>query len=158
MIEFNVSYSEFNHKPLISIKGGIGEFFDSSKIEFELSDEVYIDLSGINFINSKGIRFWLGWLEQLRSIKVVYFVKCPVIFVNQMSMIVGFLPDNGKVISFYVPFYSPQTEEDKAVLYRFGKEFGDFGLKHPEDVFDSQNNRMEIDVVETRYFKFLNFK
>lgn len=70
-------------------------------------------------------------------------------------MVQGFLPTNGKVASFYVPFYSDESGEDKSVLFTQGKEYTDSGLGALPEVKDSAGKPMEMDVVEAKYFKFL---
>ena len=71
-------------------------------------------------------------------------------------MVAGFLPDNGKVESFYVPYYCDATGAEKMVLFSEGKEFTGADVNPPEDVKDDDTgDEMELDVIEAKYFKFL---
>jgi hypothetical protein len=59
------------------------------------------------------------------------------------------------VASFYVPYYSEETDERKDVLFMLGKEYTlDGNLKMPS-IKDSKGNEMEIDVNQKTYFSFI---
>ena len=113
-----------------------------------------INMSGVKSINSCGIREWIVWIGTAGSVTIELH-ECPKVIVDQINMVQGFLPPQGKVASFFVPYYSEETGSEKAVLYRFGKEFSDKGLQGVPDVKDDTGQPMEIDVVEAKYFKFL---
>jgi hypothetical protein len=71
-------------------------------------------------------------------------------------MVQGFLPATGRVLSFYVPYYSEETGNEKLVLFRYGHEFTDQGMQNvPEIIKDDDGSEMEIDVVDSKYFKFI---
>ena len=74
-------------------------------------------------------------------------------------MINGFIPPRAKIASFYVPFYSPDTDEVKTVLLVRGDHYfindGKVELKFP-DVKDSQGVIMDPDVNFSKFFKFLD--
>ena len=99
-------------------------------------------------------REWIKWIGTASGAQVQYF-DCPKIIVDQINMVQGFLPPQGRVESFYVPFYSDDTGSEKNVLFTFGKEYGDGGLTNIPEVKDDAGQAMEMDVVEAKYFKFL---
>ena len=70
-------------------------------------------------------------------------------------MVQGFLPAQGRVNSFFVPFYSEESGGEKNVLFRSGQEFSDSGEIKVPSVKDDEGHEMEMDVVEAKYFKFL---
>jgi hypothetical protein len=71
-------------------------------------------------------------------------------------MVAGFLPQGTTVTSFYVPYYADTSGNEKMVLFENGREFGAGGLKPPAEVKDDSGEVMEMDVIEAKYFKFLN--
>ena len=115
---------------------------------------IELQLGAVKSINSCGIREWIKWMGTAGAVPVQYY-KCPKIIVDQINMVQGFLPANGKVMSFYVPYYSDEAGTEKNILFTHGKEYGDQGLQEPPDVKDEGGNAMEMDVVEAKYFKFL---
>ena len=112
------------------------------------------DLNDIQSINSCGIRDWIAWVSVAGQVPIELH-NCPKVIVDQVNMVQGFLPATGRIMSFYVPYYSEESGAEKAVLFRYGQEFTEGGVKPPENVKDDDGQTMEIDVVEAKYFKFL---
>jgi hypothetical protein len=137
----------------VSLSGVIDEDADFNPHSLAGAPAIVMELGSVKSINSCGIREWIKWVGTAGSVAVQY-QSCPKIIVDQINMVQGFLPATGKVMSFYVPFYSDDSGEEKSVLFTAGKEYGEGGLKPPE-VKDSKGAVMEMDVVEAKYFKFL---
>ena len=70
-------------------------------------------------------------------------------------MVDGFLPSNGKVLSFFVPYYNDENGSEKNVLYKYGQEFSEGTVTPPAKVVDDSGAEMEMDVIESKYFKFI---
>jgi hypothetical protein len=119
------------------------------------SSEIYIDFQKVAAINSCGIREWIKWLKKIPADKSVVYINCPKIIVDQANMVAGFIPDNGKIQSFYVPYYSEANDTEKMVLFSEGKEFDGSNLNAPATITDDSGDEMEMDVIEAKYFKFL---
>jgi hypothetical protein len=157
-----MSKSHFEISPVgaetvVKISGVIDEDTDFSKVDIRAAASLRLDLSGIKSINSCGIRDWIKWLSSSAA-QAVVFHDCPKVIVDQINMVQGFLPANGRVTSFYVPYFCEETDEEKQVLFRLGTEYAeDGGISAPE-VLDSSGNGMEMDIVESKYFKFLQKK
>lgn len=134
--------------------GVIDEDVDFSQYNLSAYKKIDLDLSNIKSINSCGIREWILWMATTKNASVV-FNECPKIIVDQINMVQGFLPANGRVQSFYVPYYSEESDEEKNILFTHGKEFDDTSVKAPTDVVCSKGTPMEMDVLEARYFKFI---
>jgi hypothetical protein len=118
--------------------------------------EVQIFLDENVLFNSMGIQEWIMWLSPIAkdpSKKLTLF-KCPVVMVRQINMLKDFLPKNASIQSFFVPYFSEKSGETKCVLFTRGQEFIGSELKPPV-VKDSTGDLMEMDVVETSYFRFL---
>ena len=85
----------------------------------------------------------------------INFNSCPKVIVDQINMVDGFLPTNGKVKSFFVPYFNDDAGSEKNVLFRYGTEFTEGQINPPASVTDDQGNAMEMDVIESKYFKFI---
>ncbi|MNL21183.1 hypothetical protein D3C87_1424610 [compost metagenome] len=113
-----------------------------------------MELEGVKSINSCGIREWIKWMGTASGAQIV-FKNCPKVIVDQINMVDGFLPANGRVSSFFVPYYNDDSGTEKNVLFTFGKEFTESGVTPPAGIKDEDGNEMEMDVIESKYFKFL---
>jgi hypothetical protein len=138
----------------VKVSGSIDEDSDFSNYSLQGAGRVLVDAGSIKSINSCGIREWIKWIATAGNSKVEY-AFCPKVIVDQINMVQGFLPSNGVVQSFYVPFYSETLDQEQVVLFQMGKEYTDQGLVTIPVVKDKNGNEMEIDVVEAKYFKFL---
>ena len=138
----------------VSVSGVIDEDVDFAPHNLEGLTSVKLQLGQVKSINSCGIRDWIKWIGTAGSATVSYS-ECPKIIVDQINMVQGFLPVQGKVLSFCVPYYNDDSGAEKNVLFTFGKEFDDSGLKAAPEIKDDEGNVMEMDVVEAKYFKFL---
>lgn len=137
----------------VILSGVIDEDADFAPHSLAGASDVLVNCDEIKSINSCGIREWINWISAAKG-SVVY-EKCPKIIVDQVNMVQGFLPSSGKVSSFYVPYYSEDSDEEKIVLFREGQEFNTEGELQAPTVTDSKGAEMEIDVIEAKYFKFL---
>jgi hypothetical protein len=138
----------------VQIAGVIDEDADFTPFGLDGAPAVELHLGDIKSINSCGIREWIKWMGTSKAAPVEYH-QCPKIIVDQINMVQGFLPAQGRVMSFYVPFYSDDSGTEKNVLFTLGKEYTEQGLGEPPAVKDEDGNSMEMDVVEAKYFKFL---
>lgn len=138
----------------IQVVGVIDEDADFSPYSLVGSTIVELDAGGVTSINSCGIREWVKWMNTNKTAKI-FFSNCPKVIVDQMNMVQGFLPDNARVRSFFVPFYNEDSDEEKTVLFSIGKEFSESGQLSVPAVRDSKGSEMEMDVIEAKYFKFL---
>lgn len=141
---------------IVTLGGHIDE--DAQFTALDLSGaagKVVVDIEGVTAINSCGIREWVKWIRTAPNTSQVVFKKCPKVIVDQINMVTGFLPENGKVESFYVPYYSDSSGNEKMVLFEEGKQFNGGEVKPPDEVKDESGEVMEMDVIEAKYFKFL---
>lgn len=141
----------------VIIAGTIDEDIDFNQFSLNGAEKVSIKMEGVKSINSCGIREWIKWVQGAGKAEIVY-EQCPKIIVDQINMVDGFLPQNAKVNSFFVPFYNDDSGQEKNVLFRAGVEFKDGQLQSLAPVKDDQGQVMEMDVIETKYFKFLKVK
>jgi hypothetical protein len=140
----------------LNFNGHIDEDAQFGSLELAGAAQVVLDLNEVSAINSCGIREWIKWIRTAPSGAKVIYKNCPKVIVDQINMVAGFLPENGKVESFYVPYYSDSTGNEKMILFREGSEFRNGEVYPPEEVKDEETGEaMEMDVIEAKYFRFL---
>ena len=140
---------------ILSFEGQVDEdsSFDGGNIAGAAN--IIIDLEKVSAINSCGIREWIKWIEGAAGAEKITYKNCPKVIVDQINMVAGFLPTNGFVESFYVPYYSEDSGEEKMVLFSHGAEFSGSEVNPPANITDSDGVEMEMDIIESKYFKFL---
>ena len=137
------------------ISGQIDKSFREVASVIPTVGDVRINLKDLIAINSGGIREWVVLMHRLAAAQI-YFFECSKFFIDQVNMVKNFVPTNGKIISFYVPFFSEATKSEKNILLQIDKHFHG-GKRLPfEKVLDDQGNEMEIDIIEAKYFKFIS--
>lgn len=154
MSKFDVKMNKAADKLTVQMAGTIDEDVDFSQFSLSGNAQIDVELSGLKSINSCGIREWIKWMGTAGSAKIS-FSNCPKVIVDQINMVDGFLPANAKVSSFFVPYYNDDSGAEKNVLFRYGTEFTDGSVTPPEAVKDDEGNEMEMDVIESKYFKFI---
>lgn len=145
------------NKLVVRMSGKLNEHADLEMITVPQADAVEIDLSELILINSMGIRNLRDWLLAIKA-PVLTFSYCPRVFIDQVNMVLDFIPKHSKILSFYVPYYGDSSGEDKAILFTRGEQFtvtGDSTNISWPQVFDSKGKEMDVDVVGDRYFGFL---
>lgn len=153
----NIKLKKSGDQLVVEVAGSIDEEVKLSPDLLKGANTLIFDFTEVNSINSCGIREWIRWLMPHENTKIVYR-NCPKIIVDQINMVEGFLPPAGRVDSFFVPYYSEESGEEKHILFTAGKEFSEQVINFPAAVVDSTNHPMEIDVIESKYFRFLQKK
>ncbi len=155
MGQFNAKKNKNGGEIDVIFAGHIDEDAQFSDLDLGGSSKVIVDLENVSAINSCGIREWIKWIRTAPASATIIYRKCPKIIVDQINMVAGFLPDNGKVESFYVPYYSDVSGDEKMILFSEGKEFNGNEVNPPADIKDASGDVMEMDVIEAKYFKFI---
>lgn len=138
----------------LALKGNIDEDADFAQASVQ-GTTLVVDLGGVVAINSVGIREWIKWTKAFPAGCKMTVRNCPKIIVDQINMVLGFLPPGSKVESFFVPYYNEATGNEKMVLFVNGREFKDGKVNPPDTVNDDAGDPMEMDVIEAKYFKFV---
>lgn len=142
----------------IQLKGSLNEYSSAlDGVVVNPNFDLNVDLKDLKAINSLGVRNFHSWIKKVQCQKL-RFLYCPRVFINQMNLVEGFLPEKSEIESFFVPYYSETTGEDLMVLFtkflEYTKVDGKVVLKIPE-MKDSQGVKMELDTFADQYFKFL---
>ena len=154
MSKFEAKIDRQGEKINLALGGVIDEDADFNQVSVKGAKEIVLELSTIKSINSCGIREWIKWIALAEQAKITY-QNCPKVIVDQINMVDGFLPNNDKDDSFYVPYYNEDSGSEKNVLFRYGTEFKEGAVTPPLQVKDEAGNAMEMDIIESKYFKFL---
>ncbi len=154
MGKFEIKIEKAGAAFTVQVIGVIDEDVDFNSYSLAGATSLELNLEAVKSINSCGIREWIKWIGTAGTAQVTYLL-CPKIIVDQINMVQGFLPANGKVKSFFVPYYCDESGEEKNILFTHGKEYTDSTVTPPAAVKDDSGNEMEMDVVEAKYFKFI---
>jgi hypothetical protein len=108
----------------------VGEIsIDSELPRLDLREvtELNLDLSGVKYINSAGIRKWMTWFrtsEQSHPELVFLMNKLPVVLVSQMKNVLNFIPERSKIQSVFVCYYCEDCDVVAEKLLEKGQQFG----------------------------------
>lgn len=107
---------------VLALSGELNEKSNFGTAQFQLPDDVVIDLSGINRINSWGLKHWLRFLTALKQAgKRFVLERCSVAVVMQLNMVATFR-GGAKVKSIYAPYHCPRCSKDAQRLIEVGPD------------------------------------
>ncbi|MBX2996635.1 MAG: hypothetical protein KF681_17585 [Bdellovibrionaceae bacterium] len=117
----------------IFLRGTIDE--DADFPEWSLIQQqtkIALDLGQLQSMNSSGIREWMLWTQkQPAEVKVVDLYNVPAFFLDQVTMVKGFLPVDFRIHSFRLRYYCEATQETKEKLF---EEDSELKFTIPENV------------------------
>lgn len=142
---------------IVEIHGHIDEAFMQVANTIPDSTTYIFNFKNLISINSSGIREWILYAQKLKTKKVI-LTDCPKPFIDQASMVDGFVPENFQIQSFYVPYFNEAKDLEKLVLVQFGKEYSATTQQIPAEHTDADGTVFELDVIPSKYFKFLTKK
>lgn len=134
-------------------------FIDEHNRLKQLTEEItattaMIDLSGVERINSSGVRDWVNWIAALEAngTKPV-LVRCSPAIVAQINLVKNFT-GNGAVKSFLVPYRCVECDEEKTIVVETSE------MTSPDASPPSCNcivcgRPMDVDEMPESYFAFL---
>lgn len=160
---FEVNVNREDNTTVIHFRG----IFDESAVlpeaeEFFGCKELIVDFQGLKFMNSAGIAIYLRFIQKIEA-EGVHFVyrNCTKAVVNQANTIMGFLPENSKVESFYLPIFCQKCQKNFDFLMQT-KDFKPEDIEVREITKDVDCEEMpsckkhhSLDVIPRRYFRFL---
>ncbi len=142
----------------LKLDGVLDETAELPAFDTSFAGRVMIDLEKLSFINSLGCRKWIHWLKAYPKETQIALTKCSSVIVNQINILVGFVPPGVAVESIYVPYFCESCEKDEQVLMPTpGGAVQDWT---PDSVPDEKEcvhckQQAELDVIKPRYFHFL---
>jgi hypothetical protein len=141
--------------PLLKFRGTIDESVDWQKITIPAGNEIHMDLGGVELINSAGGRGWVNWIYSINRSTQLKLLNCGRVFIDYVNTIHGFVPANGRIISFQIPYFcgkcgaSTQIERESEMIH---KKIQDI----PRTMSCSCGSTAELDVLDPAFFKFLD--
>ncbi len=143
-------------KAMIAFKGAIDEDCTMPTLDFSGLKELMLEFDGLTLINSCGIRDWVAWVKTFPAGLVTKFTNCPSILVDQINMINGFVPNGGVVDSFYIPYFCDDCDKVVNKTVTKGKDYDGEGFEAEDEMpCPDCGAESELDVIPTKYFKFL---
>src|SRR6202012_4376166 len=136
MSQFKAEKQEAGNELTVRLSGHIDEDATFNGLALNGAAKIVLELENVSAINSCGIREWIKWIRTATDNAAIVYKKCPKVIVDQINMVSGFLPNNGKVESFFVPYYSDSSGTEKMILFSEGKEFKGQEVFPPADVKD----------------------
>lgn len=143
------------------VSGYVGENSGLFDLNVQGSKKVVIDLSGVNYINSVGVKNWITWTGRMPKNIPIEFENCPALIVNQVNMVAGFIPKTGSVESLFAPFICEDCSVEENHLLRRGADYdyaqgnAPYSLNLPEHLCPKCGKPMELDALEMKFFAFL---
>ncbi|SMF50197.1 hypothetical protein [Pseudobacteriovorax antillogorgiicola] len=141
----------------VKVLGTIDENFVFEDEVAKFKDEVYIDLQGVERINSCGVREWIKAI--LKTEAKIHFVNCSSVIVSQFSMIPEFLGKHGVVESFETQFVCDNCGHEESKILKVGKDIQpgqEIYEEGPEVECPECGSMMECDHNPELYFSFLS--
>ena len=137
----------------------VGEIEDSTVLASfadSVGKRVIVDIGGVTFINSVGVREWVTLLDKLSaSGAVVTLRNISEPMVRQMTMVIE-ARGEAKVESFYAPYVCSRCGEERALLINVAEQ-GDklTNLEPPKLPCPACGGEAEFDEFPNRYLSFL---
>lgn len=151
--KFFVNLNISNGEATIDLKGMMDEDMDLSKASQVNEKTLIFNFSGVEGINSCGIRDWIEFLGKINGVEKIIYEQCPQVIIEQMNMVKGFVPDKAEINSFYAPFFCESCDNEEKVLLK-ASDIKANGV--PEDLPCSKcKNPLEFDAIPNQYFHFI---
>lgn len=144
-------------RTLIVLEGWLDERAELPELEEPVNGDLVLDLEGITLVNSLGVRNWIQWLKVLRVEHDVKLIHCSPAFLKQVNTLQGFLNDRTKIESVFVPYFCEDCGREDKLLINIPKmgEPVHVAAAPPEFKCSSCGMNMELDMIESQYFTFL---
>lgn len=75
-----------------------------------------VDFHAVTFMNSSGILVWLRWIRLYANTPKILLINCPSVVITMINTVRDFLPPNGRVKSFFVPYSNEDGDEFKELI------------------------------------------
>ena len=141
------------------VVGQIDEYAgDSFKPFYEIpSGRVTIDLSGVQSINSVGVRVWINFMSSFRESHEIILQKCPPDIIMQINMIPNFL-GAGKIESFLSPYFCSNCDLNFFVEFPTSIPFNELLQEIEYQDCKKCNMSCECGEITSEFINFLNPK
>ena len=152
--KLNIERKDESNASVIAVKGVIDEDAEFKTAFADLKPKVSIDLEGVSFINSCGVREWVRAVQDFPKQAEVQFVKCAPRIVEQANYVANFT-GRGKIVSFFAPYYCPKCQKERSTLLKSADFKSGPPSKAPSQKCPACGSAMDFDDIEEEYFSFL---
>lgn len=135
--------------------GPFDEDLELSEVKIEPGKKIIMDMAKLALINSCGCRNWVKWIRTIGSSTPVEFVNCPKEFIENANMIDGFVPKNGSINSFSVPYYCEACDNLTTKIFKSDQVKTAINKIPEKIVCEKCKKEAEIDVIPASFFRFL---
>jgi len=111
------------NKLLVNLDGPIGETTKLFTLPIDNVMELTLEMSGVTFINSIGVKHWIIWTLKIPAQCKVKIVNCPFVIVSQASTVVGFITPRITIESFRMPYNCERCNYEETIVAKRGNEF-----------------------------------
>ena len=136
------------------ISGQLDKTFRAAVDAITITEDIAFNLRDLISSNSGGIREWVMLMLKLKN-SIIELHECPKVFIDQVNTVKDFVPSTAKIMSFYVPYYNEKSGSEKNVLFKLNHEYTKKNVLPLKKVLDDKGLELDIDVAESKYFKFL---
>ncbi len=158
MNALKVSLEKKNECLVLRLDGSIGEDAFLEKIKVGNEKDIIIDVGAVESINSCGSRDWVRWIKGVNPSANIRFINCNSIFLDYVNMIEGFIPPNGSIESFNVPYYCESCISITLKMFEAKSVKANINEVHEVSACNKCGKGAEIDVVLPSFFNFLKRK
>ena len=141
----------------VTLSGEVDDQATLSDLATQLGKKVVVDLGGVRFINSVGVREWIVFLGALadRGVKVI-LRNCSEPMVHQMSMVVE-ARGSAEVESFHAPFLCDDCASERSLVLAVAPNLDALrARKVPAQKCPDCGGTMHFDDFPNRYLLFLD--
>lgn len=153
---FKVLSEDKGQTVVLRFEGSIDEDAILDKVKLNPGKNVIMDVGDVEAINSCGGREWVKWIRTMDKKVKVEFINCGSVFMDYANMIEGFVPSNGVISSFNIPYYCESC--DLQTLRKFeSNKIRDEKEEIPAFIpCEKCGKKAEVDVIIPIFLKFLN--
>lgn len=144
------------------LEGAIGEGASVFQHDIRGVKQILMDMEKVTYINSVGVKAWIQWTGRIPPDCQFSLRRLPLVMINQASTVVGFMPPQARIESFFAPFVCPKCNTETTVLLSKGKEYdyaeggSEKKINIPEVPCPKCNTIMESDFTPAKTFTFLD--
>ena len=138
---------------ILYLRGIIDENANLTPLATAQGTEIWLDLSGVQRINSFGVRAWLAAVRCIPPDERLVFTRCSTPVIDQCNMVSGF-QGHAVIESFYAPMICEHCDEQIQILFNTAA-CATHGALWPEVPCPRCHETLTIDDLEEQYLVFL---
>lgn len=153
--KLNIERRDEPNASFLAVKGVIDEDADFRAAFAGLKPKVTIDLEGISFINSCGVREWVKAVQEFPKQADIQLLRCAPRIVEQANYVANFT-GQGKIVSFFAPYFCPKCQKERTALLQTADFKSGAPSQAPTHKCETCGSKMDFDDLEEEYFSFLD--